>query len=68
MKKVYTGLEAIKVSLEGADLLTGSQNCWQYVANQVVGQLQCTTDDPGKIGEWVDYSDPGYPATAPGYC
>jgi len=60
MRRVYTGLEAIRVGFEGSNLVTAS-GCWQYVANRVGTDLQCTTDDPGKVDEWVDFNDPNFP-------
>ena len=61
MKKTYTGLEAIKVSFDGATMVTGQSRCWEYVANRVGTDLQCNTNDTGKVGEWVDYNDPNLP-------
>jgi len=61
VKRSYSGLEAIKVSFNGSSVVTTSSQCWQYVANRVGQELQCTTDDPGKVDEWVDYNDPLFP-------
>ena len=61
MKRVYSGLDAIKVSLEGATLVTGQSACWEYVGNRVGVDFQCNTEDQGKVGTWEDLNDPNFP-------
>ena len=62
MKRRYTGLDAIKINMEGAILSASGDSCWQYVANRVGEDLTCSvTADSGKVGEWVDNNDPNFP-------